>query len=343
MRYTLTANIEQGDKLAKNIYASDGRILLNAGIPLTVGLIARLNHMGVQAVFLEDEQLVDVTVEEVVSEKTRRETTSALSETFQYVQGGGELNVKSLNKTIHTLLEEILTNKDILLNLTDIRTEDNALYTHSINVCMMAVLTGYKMGLERLKLQELAIGALLHDIGKILPPRAGEESNHHTWRGFNFLRKNKEISTLSSHIALAHHEQIDGSGEPRGLEEKDIHLLARITAVANYYDNLVSGDHEGNQPMQPFEACEKLLGLTNHHFSYNVVWKFMRTIAFYPTGSQVKLTSGEGGVVVQQHKGLPQRPIVRTFKTFAGQDDDFEITDLDLAEHTTLFIKDSLD
>ncbi|MFB4164671.1 hypothetical protein ACE1TI_12755 [Alteribacillus sp. JSM 102045] len=45
MRYTLTQNIQQGDKLARHIYASDGRILLNAGVPLTVG------HMGVQAVY----------------------------------------------------------------------------------------------------------------------------------------------------------------------------------------------------------------------------------------------------------------------------------------------------
>ncbi|MFZ4450328.1 HD-GYP domain-containing protein [Salibacterium aidingense] len=342
MRYTLTENVEQGDKLAKHIYAADGRVLLNAGIPLTVGLISRLHHMGVQAVYLEDEQLSDVAVEEVVTEKTRRAATAALSESFQFIQNGGDLDVKKIKRTVSSLLEEIMANKDILLNLTDIRTEDNALYSHSLNVCVMAVLTGTKMNLERVKLEELAVGALLHDIGKILPGRPGEEEDHHAWRGFNFLRRNKEISTLSSHIALAHHENADGSGEPRGLEEEDIHLLARITAVADYYDNLVNGTYN-NRPLQPFEACEKLLGLTNHCFSHHVVWKFMRTIAFYPTGSQVKLTSGEGGVVVQQHRGLPQRPIVRTFKTFAGQADDFEITDLDLAQHTTLFIENSLD
>ncbi|MGY4689645.1 HD-GYP domain-containing protein [Salibacterium sp. K-3] len=341
MRYTLIENIEQGDKLAKHIYASDGRILLNAGIPLTVGMISRLHQMGVQAVFLEDEQLSDITVEEVITERTKRAATSVLSESFQYVQHGGDLDTKKIYKTVSSLLEEIMANKDILLNLTDIRTEDNALYSHSLNVCMMAVLTGIKMNLDQEKLQELAVGALLHDIGKILPARAGEEDDH-TWKGFNFLRRNKEISTLSSHIALAHHEHIDGSGEPRGLEEEDIHLLARITAVADYYDNLVNGTYN-NRPLQPFEACEKLLGLTNYNFSHNVVWKFMRTIAFYPTGSQVKLTSGEGGVVVQQHRGLPQRPIVRTFKTYGGKTDEFEITDLDLAEHTTLFIEHSME
>ncbi|SDH87756.1 HD-GYP domain-containing protein [Alteribacillus bidgolensis] len=100
------------------------------------------------------------------------------------------------------------------------------------------------MGLDRTKLQELATGALLHDIGKILPgSRSSDE--HHSCIGFNFLRKNKEISTLFSHIALAHHEHhINGSGLPLSMKEKDIHSLARITAVANYYNNLVNGGGE---------------------------------------------------------------------------------------------------
>ncbi|WP_158735554.1 HD-GYP domain-containing protein [Alteribacillus sp. YIM 98480] len=338
MRYTLTQHIEQGDKLARHIYASDGRILLNAGVPLTVGLISKLHHMGVQAVYLEEEALSDVTIEEVVTEKTRRTTVSKLAESFQYVQSGGDLDVKAINKSVYALMDEILLNSNILLNLTDIRTTDNALYMHSVNVCIMAVLTGTKMGLDRTKLQELAVGALLHDIGKILPGSRSLDQ-HHSWIGFNFLRKNKEISTLSSHIALAHHEHINGSGLPRGMKEKDIHLLARITAVANYYDNLVNGGGDYKEPLRPFEACEHLLGFTNQRFSFNVVWKFLRTIAFYPTGSQVKLTTGEAGIVISQHKGLPQRPVVRVFKAYSNQGRDYDITDLDLTEHTTVFIQ----
>ncbi|SDH87741.1 hypothetical protein [Alteribacillus bidgolensis] len=148
MRYTLTQHIEQGDKLARHIYASDGRILLNAGVPLTVGLISKLHHMGVQAVYLEEEALSDVTVEEVVTEKTRRTTVSQLAESFQYVQSGGDLDIKAINKSVYALMDEILLNSNILLNLTDIRTTDNALYMHSMNVCIMAVLTGTKNGVR---------------------------------------------------------------------------------------------------------------------------------------------------------------------------------------------------
>ncbi|MFB4164672.1 HD-GYP domain-containing protein [Alteribacillus sp. JSM 102045] len=158
-------------------------------------------------------------------------------------------NIKAINQSVYTLIEEISLNKDILLNLTDIRTTDNALYVHSVNVCIMSILTGTKMGLDRVKLQELAIGALLHDIGKVIP-ESKRLDEHHSWIGFNFLRKNKEISTLSSHIALAHHEHIDGSGVPRGMAGKDIHLLAKITAAANFYDNLVAGGSGNMEPLR---------------------------------------------------------------------------------------------
>ncbi|MFB4164673.1 hypothetical protein ACE1TI_12765 [Alteribacillus sp. JSM 102045] len=57
----------------------------------------------------------------------------------------------------------------------------------------------------------------------------------------------------------------------------------------------------------------------------------------------MKLTTGEGGVVVSQHKGLPQRPVVQVFKAFFGQNVDYDITDLDPVKHTTLFIQNTVE
>ncbi|WP_374720723.1 HD-GYP domain-containing protein [Peribacillus tepidiphilus] len=102
------------------------------------------------------------------------------------------------------------------------------LFLHSFNVCVISVIIGMKMGLDRSKLKELAIGTLFHDIGKIsVADHRQEEYNeeHHTWKGFNLLRKNPEISKLSLGIILQHHEYIDGSGAPRGIKGDEIHLL----------------------------------------------------------------------------------------------------------------------
>ncbi|WP_096199153.1 HD-GYP domain-containing protein [Bacillus sp. FJAT-45350] len=345
MKYTLIDSVEQGDYLGKHIYASDGRVLLHAGVQLTIGLISKLRHMGVNAVFLRDERLEDIEIEEVVSEKTKRETMTTLTASYQYIQSGKEIDSKALNKSVSSIIDEILSNENILLSLTDIRTQDNQLFVHSVNVCITSVIIGVKIGLDKTKLQELAVGALLHDVGKTLPdsPNAivskdDGDLNHHSWKGFNALRKNKEISTLSSHVALTHHEHVDGTGEPRNLIEKDIHLLSKIVSVANFYDNLLAPT-DGSNPMHPYDACEHIMGLTEKHFSHPVVWRFLRAVAFYPTGSQVRLSTKETGVVVGQHTGLPQRPIVRTFKMIGSSNDDYEIKEVDLAKETTVFIQ----
>ena len=72
MKYTSIDRIQQGEKLGKHIFASDGRVLLNDGVPLTVALISKLRRMGVYAVYLKDDRLSDVTLEEVVSDKTKK-------------------------------------------------------------------------------------------------------------------------------------------------------------------------------------------------------------------------------------------------------------------------------
>ncbi|MBB5172255.1 HD-GYP domain-containing protein [Texcoconibacillus texcoconensis] len=347
MRYTSIDHVQHGERLAKHIYAQDGRVLLNEGVTITVSLIAKLRNMGVTAIFIQDERFADVEIENVVSEKTKQEMLSTLAESVKFVQEEKSLNEKAVSSVAKKLIEEVLQNQEHLVHLSDIRTEDNQLFVHCVNVCILSVLIGVQVGLSHEKLHQLAIGALFHDIGKVVSSQqikqpsgynqniADEGYDHHAWHGFQFLRRLNGISTLSAHIALTHHEHIDGSGQPRGLIGTDIHYLAKIVAVTNSYDRLVTktGDE---QSLLPYDASEKIMGLANIHYDYQVVWRFLRSIALYPTGSQVKLTSGEYGVVVSQHRGLPQRPIVRTF-TENHKDITFE--EIDLAKHPTIFIE----
>lgn len=345
MRYVSIEDVKQGEKLGKHIFASDGRILLSNGVTLTIGLISKLRQMGVSSIFVKDDRFADVEMEEVVSETTKRKAISTLASSIQFIQQDKYIDGKSISSIVDQMIEEVMSNSDVLFHLTDIRTKDNDLFVHSVNVCIMSVMVGVQIGLAKQRIQELAIGALLHDIGKMVGEvkkrdipigydRNDELMQHHSWKGFNILRKSPDLSTLSAHIALAHHENVDGTGKPRGMSGNDIHFLAKIVAVANDYDHLVSNS-EGEQGLFPHEACERIMGLTNLRYDHNVVWKFLRCIAFYPSGVQVKLSNGSIGVVTGQHKGLPQRPIVRTFRP---DGDDFLFNEVDLAKETTVFI-----
>ncbi|WP_102347115.1 HD-GYP domain-containing protein [Bacillus sp. Marseille-P3661] len=342
MRYSLIDNVKQSEILGQTIYTGDGRILLEKGVILTIGLISRLRQMGVNAIFLMDERFGDIKIEEVVSESTKREVMQSLAESVQYIQSGKDFNLKAISKTTEKIIDEIFQNQNVLTSLTDIRTNDNALFVHSINVCIMSVIVGFKMGLNRNEIKELAIGAIFHDIGKILKSpqsNTGEKMNDHTWLGFNLLRKKHEISTVSAHVALQHHENVDGSGWPRMITGDKIPLFAKIVAVTNFYDNQIA-HLDGSIPVNPHVACEKIFALTNTYFDHQVVWTFLRSVAFYPTGRQVRLTTGETGVIVGQNQGLPQRPIIRIFEKYnQSKFDDYEVKEVDLGKKTTVFIK----
>lgn len=342
MKYTSIESVTQNDRLGKNIYASDGRILLKKGTPLTIGLISRLNRLGVDSVYLMNEQDENVEIKESISEQTKSEVIRTLTECHDMVQSGKDFHVKVISQTTNHLIDDLLSNKDITLQLEEIRTKDNRLLIHSLHVTMISILIGIKLGLNNHELRNLGTGALLHDIGKVaikVNEDDQEPEKHHAWRGFNILRQNRELSTLSAHVAFQHHEYIDGSGAPRGIKGDDIHPYAKIVAVANYYDNLTA-PIDDSQPLIPYEACEKLLALTGKYFDHKVVWQFLRAVAIYPTGSTVRLSNGKLGTVVAQNKGLPQRPIIKLFTdNMTSKFDQYDIDEINLAKQTTTFIK----
>lgn len=345
MRYVSLNNVQQGEKLGKQILSNDGRIMLSKGVTLTIGLLSKLRAMGVSAIFVEDTRFDDIVIEEVVSDTTKRQTMKALVNSVQFLQQEKPLNGKEITESVDAVITELMENKDVLMSMTDIRTADNDVFIHALNVCILSTMIGLKMNLNKNRLLELAVGALLHDVGKFvdrIPVKdipsgysgGEEELQHHSWKGFNVLRKSSDISTLSAHIALTHHEFVDGTGFPRGMKEADIHFLSKIVAVTNAYERLTA-NQSADQKMFPHEASEYIMSVTNSHFDHQVVWRFLRCIAFYPNGTQIQLSTDQVGVVTGQHKGLPQRPIVRVYE---GNSESFSYEEIDLAEHTTIFI-----
>lgn len=340
MRYYNIDHIEPGQILGKSIFSANGQVLLAEGVQLTVYMISTMRRLGVTAVYIKEEHFEDIEVEEVVSEQTKQLVMTQMSSAFEAIRSGKTFSTKHISVSIDALLDDVLSNQSVLYQLTDIRTEDNAIYFHSLNVCTMSILIGIGLGLNALQLKELAIGALFHDIGKVgREGEDGKEKNHHTWRGFEVLKNIREFSLLSAHVAFQHHETIDGKGMPRALQGDQIHLYAKIVATANLYDHYVST--LSSERMLPHEAAEKLMSLVGTKLDHDVVTQFLKTISIYPTGTSVRLSNRKTGVVVGQHKGLPSRPIVRIV-TKLGDDEQFEVEEIDLAKHPTVFIESTL-
>jgi len=309
--------------LARSIYSSDGRILLNAGMVLNEQYIARLSDLGILSVYIVDEVFgIDHEVEDVVSERTRIETIQLVKDSFASLEQARKINVKMVQTLVGRLIDELLEHPQVLINLSDIRSYDDYTFAHSVNVCILSLMTGITLGYNDTKLKELGIGALLHDIGKVSLDKAlinkpedlsreeYELIKHHPQLGFEILRKYDDISLLSAHVAFQHHERWDGNGYPRGLAGEAIHEYARIVAVAVVYDALLA-DRPYRSSYSVNQAITILRRMAGVHLEKRCVDAFVVNIAIYPIGSIVELNSGVIGVVVDVNREMPNRPVVK--------------------------------
>ncbi|MFZ3101333.1 MAG: HD domain-containing phosphohydrolase [Desulfitobacteriaceae bacterium] len=329
MRQVGVDSLKISDVLAKTIYSSKGRVLLGKGVRLTPLYIGKLRDMGISIVYVEDERFNDVVIDDVISEEHRREAMQIIEVSTQAVRLGRDFDGFQLKTFVSKVVEEILFQKDILVSMMDMRSRDNYVFSHSVNVCVLAIVLGKAMLLDREKLESLAIGALLHDIGKIhfdetflqntesFTSADVELMKTHTTLGFEDLRKKKELNLAIAHIAFQHHEAADGSGYPRGLKEGEIHPLAQIVCLVDLYDRLIS-DHSGILRVMPHIACEILMGHATRSFPLELVRTFLKNVAVYPTGVMVKLNNCEIGVVVDQNLSMPSRPVVRVLEEELG-------------------------
>ncbi len=331
MRRIPIAYVKPGMINAQALYNSEGKILLAAGTALTDFCLERLIRLGIPSLYIRDELTGDLTIPEVISEKTRVDTIKIVRQVFDQIQTASPINLLSLKTGVDIILDELLAHTNSLVQAVDIRTSKDYLYAHSVNVCVLSLMTGISLNYNTLQLKELGVGALLHDIGNIfipnqllLKPKKLTKTEYqkvkgHPQRGFEILKQYPDIPPLSAHIAYQHHERIDGSGYPQGLKGSDIHEYARIVAIADVYDALLA-DRLYRPSFQPYAAMREIIRGTYTLFDPRIVAAFMENITMYPVGSLVKLNNEEIGIVVDVNKQSQHRPIIRLLLNEQGKE-----------------------
>lgn len=316
-------NLKPGMVVARNIYSADGQLMLCADVTLTAAYIKRLLQLEIASVYIKHASFPDLEMPEILREETRVQTTKNIKKVFENVQICNKLELSALQPTIQTIVAEITRNRNAMIHLTDVRLYDDYTFAHSVNVCALATMIAVTRDYTPARLGELALGALLHDIGKTLVPlnilnKPGKLSDDefmimrtHSEAGFELLRKScAEMSVVPMHVAYQHQERYDGKGYPRGLKEGQIHEYARIVAIADVYDALTS-DRPYRKAMLPHQAYEILLASSGTHFDSELLQSFLNHVAIYPVGSTVQLNTGEFGVVTSVPSGLPFLPVIQ--------------------------------
>ncbi|WP_297992453.1 HD-GYP domain-containing protein [Anoxybacillus sp.] len=309
---------ERTMELARPIYDRRRRVLLAAGRKIHPKYVERLKQMDIRYVFVEDAASEGITLEELLDMPSWIDAIDVVEEAFDAVRKREELPLRSLFKLAVKLVDEVKKRKVLaVIPATSIAMEVQP-YAHAVNVALLSLQLGKKMNCNDLQLRDLALGALLHDVGKALE---GEE--HHTVKGFEYLRKERELSLLCAHVAYQHHEHVNGSGTPRGLTETSIHLYAQICAIADEYENLISVEF-----VPPHEALEIVMARSGIRYSQQLVRLFVETIPAYLPGTMVKMSDGRNAIVTKIIEHM-QRPYVRYIDTHE---------EIALADHPSLLI-----
>lgn len=307
-------------QLAEPIIDYRKRILLASGSTIHPKYMTKLMEIGIRSLIIEDAKSVGITLDEMIDMPTWIDAITVVEEVFQQAKERKELNIIELQQTVKKLINEVLQRKAIILIPTSSIDQKLATYAHAVNVTLIALQIGRRLNLNQLQLNDLGLGCLLHDIGKV---RTADPLQHPE-KGFQILKANREFSLLVSHVAYQHHECVDGSGFPRGLTDKNILEFAQICKVANDYENMIS-----KEGIQPHEAIERIMSLVETKYSYRVVLSFTNGIISYPPGTHIKLNNGLFGIVTRIDSHL-HRPIVKV----QGISEE-----VDLSEESTLFIE----
>jgi putative nucleotidyltransferase with HDIG domain len=353
MRYVTVEHLEPGMVLARTIWGASGEVLLARGAVLQPPTIDALRRREVKAVWVRTGPEDDTTDEalEVVSPQLRQEAAARVAEVFRAASSGADpraltRRAQQLSRIADSLVDEVLSGP-VVGELVALKTHDAYTLHHSVEVAAGSVLLGLQIGVGRSGLRELALGGLLHDLGKIRIPqevlnKPGPLSpdewdlikQHPTW-GYELVARMGLDEVLPKHIAWQHHERQDGQGYPRGLRGTNrirrhpsemaagdrISLCAEIAQVADVYSALRS-DRPYRPGMPPEQAVRTMREMAGPHLNRELLDAFLAAVPTFPVGLTVRVHTGPFAgylaVVVRNHRTAPDRPVIRLVRALSG-------------------------
>jgi HD-GYP domain-containing protein (c-di-GMP phosphodiesterase class II) len=361
-----------GMTLGVGLHNREGQTLLGAGVTLTQSYIDRLHTLGCTAVWIDDEDTRDIEYDHVLSERTRLAASVEIRNTFalaaREVPALRSASIREIREALETrrfqrsfdaesslsrLLDQVdavvgeALDRSVLTGLGSIRSHDTYTFHHCLDVAATATVIGRLLGYDPPTLKKLAVGCMLHDIGKIFiedailgktEPLSAAEAlrlREHTVLGYLLIRDSLRLGVLAAHVAYQHHERQDGAGYPRGLTGSnriarglEIHVPGQITplaeaaALADFYDSR-SADRPYRRAYAPDQVWQMISEGAGTRFNREMTELFLSVLPPYPVGTRVTVTAGRhlglAGVVARVHPQAMQRPVVRILADAAGR------------------------
>lgn len=235
-----------------------------------------------------------------------------VKELMDGITSGFPADTRKLKRAVQSVVDSVYKNEPVLIRLSAIRRDEDVLSRHYANVCVLSLGIGKRLGLSKFQMARLGMAAALHDIGRSGMPaetleRAldmDEEATaalmDHPRNGVETLLRLKglnESAVSAMIVAYEHHRNVDGSGYPAQVEQKEPNIFSKVVRVADNYDSMTSSGIYGRLPAAPDKAIALMLRRSGTYYDPEPLSAFARMMGAYPVGSLLLLSDGAMGVV----------------------------------------------
>ncbi len=317
MRLVPTKKLKDGDIIARDIMSYDGGLLLKENTRFREVFRQKLLERNIFEVYIDDEVSKGIVPIEVIAPQVRKKITQDIKKEFEKLKQNLEIDMECLKEISKLLIQEI-SQKEMVCELQDLKVNDEYTYEHCIAVAILTTLVCNKLSLNIYLKEYIVMGALIHDIGKIILPKnilnkpgslTDEEYTlikTHTEIGYRMIKDRVEFNAVTKLAVLCHHEREDGSGYPLR-KGADLHIGVKIVGACDLYHALISDRcyRQGLPINEVFTIAQ------TEPINPQIREIIEKSFAYYPVGSIVKLNTGQVAIVEKNFAMDIKRPLVR--------------------------------
>lgn len=344
MRLTHINSLCEGAEIARTILRADGSPFIEAGEVVDADLMRTLREARISRVYTADPLTDDVPVCDILSPETRAEACACVCDAF-----AGRASPLAVRRAALAIVREVRASPEMVHGAAPIYRVEEHVMAHGVESALIAVLIAEECGMAEAQSVSLAQGMLLHDIGAQaqtglllesgeLTAAERELTRGHARIGFEALRELLGRSPIGRSIALLHHERLDGSGYPRGLQGGELTPVVRVAALADVYTALIS-DRPHRAAGLPDEAISYFLRGGASQFDQDLVRCLARRVEVYLPGTWARIRDGRCGIVLGSRIGATVRPRIRLLEDEQRRRLPAPL-DLDLAARSEIHIAD---
>jgi len=242
---------------------------------------------------------------------------------YSDITSGLKMNMTLLDEVVVDIVSSVFRNHNAMTILTRLRDKHIYNWRHMINTAILVSVFAKYLGYKEQTVKELAMGALLHDIGQAKMPQGVlskpsqlndnemQVVKKHVAQSLGLVKGEKGITPLMLDMIVNHHERLDGSGYPRGITAEKLSRPARIMAIVDVYD-AITADRPHQMGEEPISALRYLLA-NKQLFDSELVQRFIKCLGVHPVGSIVKLNNERLALVMEGNQDNPIKPKVKIF------------------------------